>query len=187
MAGDAVGVLEGATHVIEGEASFWDILNFAPVIGYAGDKVAKGSGTATSTLEKVVDEAPNSGQARTVFRGERPSRSPDVVFEQGLQPKGTNTDLLRHVTGNQPDTNFIATSLRPRIAKGFAGKNGYIYVIRTKNGVNVNDTLGSKSPFPEQFEVAIPGGVSKGEIIGAFKMNNGDIVGDFIPNPSYPR
>ena len=109
------------------------------------------------------------------------------MFEQGLQPKGTNTDLLRHATGNQPDTNFIATSIRPRIAKGFAGKNGYVYVIRTKNGVDVNVILGSKSPFPEQFEVAIPGGVSNSEIMGAFKMHNGEIVGDFIPNPSYPR
>jgi hypothetical protein len=131
--------------------------------------------------------SPKNVQVRTVFRGERSSASPDVVFFRGLQPKGENTDLLRHVSNNQPDTNFIATSTKAEVAYGFAGKNGYTYVIRTKNGIDVNDALGSKSPFPEQFEIAIPGGVSNSEIMGAFKMHKGNTVGEFIPNPSHSR
>lgn len=132
--------------------------------------------------------APNSPQAQTLFRGERSSRTPVKVFEEGLPPKGTNADLEAHVAANLKDSNFIATSIRPAIAKGFAGKNGYVYVIRTERGIDVNATLGAKSPFPEQFEVAIPGGVKSSEVMGAFPMKNGEIAGEFVRNPGYqPR
>jgi hypothetical protein len=41
------------------------------------------------------------------------------------------------------------------------------------------------TPFPEQFEVAIPGGVANSEVMGAFPMKNGEIAGPFVPNPNY--
>jgi hypothetical protein len=128
---------------------------------------------------------PEGVQPQTVFRGERSSRTPVKVFEEGIPAKGTNADLEAHVAANLKDSNFVATSIRPAIAKGFAGKNGYVYVIRTKNGIDVNATLGAKSPFPEQFEVAIPGGVANSEVMGAFPMKNGEIAGPFVPNPNY--
>lgn len=139
-----------------------------------------------TTIPVAPSNAPTEGaQPRTVFRGERSSRTPVKVFEEGIPPKGTNADLEAHVAANLKDSNFVATSIRPAIAKGFAGKNGYVHVIRTQNGIHVNATLGAKSPFPEQFEVAIPGGVSNSEVMGAFPMKNGEIAGEFIRNPNY--
>jgi hypothetical protein len=135
----------------------------------------------------IAPGAPAPPQPRTVFRGERSSRTPEKVFEEGMPPKGGNTDLLRHLSGNQPDTNFLATSIRPEIAKGFAGKNGWLYVIRTEKGIDVNFKLGTKSPFPEQFEVAVPGGVKSCEVMGAFPMKSGEIAGPFIKNPNFGK
>ena len=126
-------------------------------------------------------------QPRTLFRGERSSRTSAKVFEEGLPPKGGNTDLHRHVSGTRPDTNFVATSIRPGIAKGFAGKNGWLYVNRSANGVDVNAVLGPKAPFPEQFEFAVPGGLRPGEVMGAFRMKNGKIAGPFVRNPNFGK
>ena len=108
-----------------------------------------------------------------------------MVFEKGLEAKGADTDLLRHVSANQIDTNFVATSRKIEIAEEFAGKNGFVFAIGSRRGVDVNATLGAKSPFPEQFEFAIPDGISNTEIIGAFSTSQGKISGDFIPNPNF--
>lgn len=45
--------------------------------------------------------------------------------------------------------------------------------------------LGNKSPFPEQLEHSIKGGVKGDEVIGAYKIKNGKMTGEFIPNPNY--
>ena len=71
------------------------------------------------------------------------------------------------------------------IAEGFAGKNGFVYEIDTSNYINVNESLGASSPFPEQVEFSIPGGVSPSEIKGAWVMEGGKLTGEFIPNPAY--
>jgi hypothetical protein len=110
---------------------------------------------------------------------------PEQVFGEGLLPKGENADLMEHVSGNTVGSNFIATSRSASIAEQFAGKNGYVYVIYSKRGVDVNNALGEASPFPEQEEVAIPNGVSSSEIIGAFAKSGGTVKGEFIPNPAY--
>jgi len=122
---------------------------------------------------------------QTVFRGERSSMTPSKAFEQGFQPKGTHNDLLKHVTSNTTPGNFVSTSSDRGIAEAFAGKNGYTYEIDTSNGRNVNNELGSKSPFPEQKEVAVQGGVKPSEIKGAHAMKNGKPTGEYISNPNY--
>ncbi|MBX9652923.1 enterotoxin A family protein [bacterium] len=124
-------------------------------------------------------------RTRTVFRGERASKSALVIFDNGLIAKGTNADLKAHLSRNLPDSYFIATSIRPAIAKGFAGRNGWLYVIRADNGIDVNAVLGPESPFPEQFEISIPGNIPASSIIGAFPMKNGKLNGAFIRNPKY--
>ncbi len=122
---------------------------------------------------------------KIVFRGERSSMDPSKVFEQGFQPKGTHSDLLQHVSSNTTPGNFISTSSEQSIAEDFSGKNGYVYEIETSSGRDVNAELGSKSPFPEQKEIAIEGGVKPNEIKGAHVMQNGKPTGKYIPNPNF--
>lgn len=122
---------------------------------------------------------------QTLFRGERSSVSPDVTFKQGFTPKGTHNNLEQHVTSNTTAGNFISTTSEKGIAQQFAGKNGYVYEIQTSNYVDVNKILGAKSPFPEQMEFSIPGGVSPSQIKGAWVMKGGKLTGEFIPNPGF--
>ncbi len=122
---------------------------------------------------------------QTLFRGERSSVSPDVAFKQGFTPKGTHNNLEQHVTSNTTAGNFISTTSEKGIAQQFAGKNGYVYEIQTSNYVDVNKSLGAKSPFPEQMEFSIPGGVSPSQIKGAWVMKGGKLTGEFIPNPGF--
>ena len=81
--------------------------------------------------------------------------------------------------------NFVSTSGDIVIATEFAGKNGYVYVIRTNNYVDINSTYGAGAYFPEQMEFSIPGGIKPYEIVGAYKKQGGKIIGDFIPNPNF--
>jgi hypothetical protein len=64
-----------------------------------------------------------------VYRGEKSSANPLQVFVFGLYSKDTNMDLLAHARNPLSDSGYIATSRSFDIANGFAGKNGYIYVI----------------------------------------------------------
>ncbi|MCW7542082.1 hypothetical protein OOT46_30260 [Aquabacterium sp. A7-Y] len=101
-----------------------------------------------------------------VYRGDRPSRPPNLVFSGGFRPKGTNLDLLAHARG-APDSGYVATSRSYSIAHAFAGKNGYVYTICIRNGVDVNGVLGNRSPYPEQQEIAVPGGISGSQVMWA--------------------
>ncbi|MBN8865913.1 MAG: hypothetical protein J0H92_21240 [Sphingobacteriales bacterium] len=40
-----------------------------------------------------------------------------------------------------------------------------------KNGVNVNQSLGTKSPHPNEFEVAVPNKIKSSDIIGSKPHN----------------
>ncbi len=151
--------------------------------------------TSTKVKEEITGTenaaGENAGQvqgteeSKILYRGERSSVDPDTVFKNGFQPKGTGTDLEQHVTSNTTAGNFISTSSSEKIADDFAGKNGYVYEIETSSYVDVNEILGSKSPYPEQMEFAIPGGVSSEQIKGAWVMRNGVRTGEFIPNPQF--
>jgi len=131
---------------------------------------------------RYIEEMPKT---RTLFRGERSSVDPDVAFEQGFKPKGTHNNLEQHVTSNTTAGDFISTTSEKGIAEQFAGKNGYVYEIETSNYIDVNKTLGAKSPFPEQMEFSVPGGVSSSQIKGAWVIKGGKLTGEFIPNPGF--
>ena len=122
-----------------------------------------------------------------LFRGERSSMTPERAFTEGFKPKGTHNDLLLHTTSNTTPGNFVSSSSKRGIAQDFAGRNGYLYEIDTPNGIDVNKALGSRSPFPEQFEHAIQGGVKGSEIKGSQKLSKGKLVGDYINNPNYKK
>jgi RHS repeat-associated protein len=121
-----------------------------------------------------------------LFRGD--SRSPETIFNEGFRPQGTDTDLCKHALTNEPST-FVSTSTSPNVARDFAQTQGegYVYTINSQpNGVNVNDALGASSPYPEESEVAVPGGISSTDIMGARQVgSDGNFVGPFTRNPSY--
>ncbi len=111
-----------------------------------------------------------------------------MVFEEGIKPKGTHDDALLHTKSNTTAGNFVSTTDQFDLARdGFAGKNGYVYVIETDNYVDINRTYGDKAYFPEQSEFSMPGGIKRSEIKGAYSKEKGVIVGDLIPNPNYGK
>lgn len=121
-------------------------------------------------------------QPKTLYRGERSSVTPDNVFNNGFSPKGTHNDALLHTQSNTTAGNFVSTTSDKSIAAGFAGKNGYVYKIKTNNYIDINSTYGNKVPFPEQKEFAIPGGIFASEVQGAYKKQKGTIIPEFISN-----
>ena len=46
--------------------------------------------------------------------------------------------IVAHIRSNTTPGNFVSTSLDINIAKDFAGKNGYVYEIKTTNYIDVN-------------------------------------------------
>ncbi|MEQ2390660.1 RHS repeat-associated core domain-containing protein, partial [Waltera intestinalis] len=134
-------------------------------------------------ISESVDESDSN--TKTLFRGDRASVVPDDVFKNGFKPKGTHNDALLHTKSNTTAGNFVSTSGDIVIATEFAGKNGYVYVIRTNNYVDINSIYGAGAYFPEQMEFSIPGGIKPYEIVGAYKKQGGKIIGDFIPNPNF--
>ena len=123
-----------------------------------------------------------------LYRGERPSMGPERVFALGIAPKGTNMDLLAATQSNTVGSYYVSTSRYMSVALDFAGgmtkRNGYVYVIGTERGIDVNMVLGDSSPHPYQAEVAIPGGIFPNEVLGVFPVVRGELSGVFIPNPA---
>ena len=68
-----------------------------------------------------------------------------------------------------------------------AMQEGYVYTIgRMQNGIDINAALGSRSPYPHEFEIAIPGGVPPENIHGAQLVgSDGNLSGPYILNPGY--
>jgi hypothetical protein len=152
---------------------------FDLTVGYVGDAIAESGVRGLSAINRA-------SKAKVLYRGERSTMSPDVVFENGFAPKGRHNDALLHTKSNTTAGNFISTTDKFELARdGFAGKNGYVYVIETNNYVDINVTYGGKAYFPQQFEFSIPGGINPSQIKGAYAKQSGKIVGDFIPNPNY--
>ena len=119
-----------------------------------------------------------------LFRGD--TRPPDVIFRDGFKPRGSSTDLQKHALDNaNPPSNFVSTTIVVEPAIAF-GKGKYVYVIDKRvKGVDVNKSLGRNSPFPGEAEIALPGGISSGDIIGARSILPGGNLGPLIPNPNY--
>ena len=105
-------------------------------------------------------------------------RSPDVIFNEGFQPRGDSTDLLAHALDNtNPPSAFVSTSQSADVAAGFSNQ---VYVVRPTGGINVNGALGSASPFPGELEVAVPGGIAPGNVRGVTIVSDG--VSHLNPN-----
>jgi hypothetical protein len=64
---------------------------------------------------------------------------------------------------------------------------GYLYTVAPQpDGIDVNEALGPISPFPDESEIAVPGGVSPQDVLGAQQIApDGSNIGQFIPNPGF--
>ena len=101
------------------------------------------------------------------FRGD--ARPPSTIFSKGFSARGSSMDIFAHALDNtRPPSAFISTSKSADIAAGF-GDN--IYVVRPRGGIDVNQVLGSRSPFPSELEIAVP-----------WRINPSDIRGLTLPN-----
>ncbi|UUE59858.1 enterotoxin A family protein [Pectobacterium aroidearum] len=121
------------------------------------------------------------------YRGD--SRDPNTIFNEGFQTRGSSNSLELHVADNtSPPSNFISTSKSQDVAAEFGSQfyteNGYIYAVKSNNGIDVNSVLGRNSPAGHELEVAIPGGVRPGNVLGATPVNADGTLGNYsILNP----
>jgi hypothetical protein len=90
-------------------------------------------------------------------------------------------NLLDHAKGETAETSgYVSTSYSREIAGEF--DSSHIYAVRSHSGVDVNIELGANSPYPEEAELAFPGGIRPGCISGCIMPS-----GDWIPNPRFGR
>gem|GEM_PF-3424047 len=131
-----------------------------------GRRVVNAADTAVDAARAATHAAPKAKEIVAdlpyTFRGD--PRSPDVIFKDGFQPRGTSDDIYLHAVDNKlPPSNFVPTSRSPGVAAGF---DPTVYTVRPRNGVDVNDALGPRSPYPDELEIAIPGGIAPSDIRG---------------------
>ncbi|OTP24823.1 RICIN domain-containing protein, partial [Enterococcus mundtii] len=131
-------------------------------------------------------------------------RGPEEIFLEGFVPHNAERtvyeyvwDLLDYVAGRTDTdvTPFVSTT-RPEI-----GPNGeirqwmpdmmfrtrYVYEIFAPGGIDVNASLGSGSPYPEQLEITFPGGIRREFIrsVRVYEGENLDELTEIIMNPYF--
>ena len=126
---------------------------------------------------KLTDDAITS-----TFRGD--NRPPSQIFDEGFEAVGYDLDLMRHASGESTNSGYVSTSQSPAVAGGFPdGLPTNVYEVRAPGGINVNDALGSSSPYPWELEIAYEGSIPSSCIVGCALRN-----GQWVPNPSFgPR
>lgn len=153
----------------------------------SGARIQEPSKTASTNNHEPSAPSPEQ-DAKYLYRGD--TRSPEVIFNEGFKSKGDSEDLLLHAyDNNTPPSNFISTSTSQDVAIDFGTayrtKKGYLYTLKTIPGRDVNKELGTKVPFPEEKEIAIPGKINSEDIMGVTPLNpDGSYVGYSIPNPN---
>ncbi|MGV9374218.1 scabin-related ADP-ribosyltransferase [Nonomuraea sp. NPDC003707] len=121
---------------------------------------------------------------RFLWRGD--DRHPDEIFEKGFHPKGDRVTLSMHQ--DQPyDSAFVSTTRSPNL--GLLRQQDYRYLIDAPGGLNLNRTLRRnklRNGYPDEREVAFPGGIDRRYIVGAQEVRRGrGTYRRFIPNPHY--
>ncbi|CAH4022831.1 unnamed protein product [Pieris brassicae] len=124
-------------------------------------------------------------------------RPPNEIFLEGFVPIVTRedpdweeTDLYGFAKNNHPSI-FVSTTKTQR------NKNKYVWTPRNSNrgiiyqyeiyapgGVDVNDSFSDASPWPNQMEVAFPGGIQNIYIRSARELHNGRVQRIWI-NPNF--
>ncbi|MEM9446870.1 MAG: RHS repeat-associated core domain-containing protein, partial [Verrucomicrobiota bacterium] len=173
--GQSIQTSEGAAKALGGAA-------VGGALAKAGQAL-KANQLSKSLTSGMGDDLAGSARG-TSFRGDKASLDVDTAFNKGIQPKGSNMDLEASAKStSQSNSGFVPTSKSEAIANEFGGKNGNVFTIQSDRGIDVNKTLGNKSPFPEQQEVAFPGGIKPNEIVGARSKK----TGEFRKNPNFKK
>ncbi|MYR56183.1 hypothetical protein GTY54_07935, partial [Streptomyces sp. SID625] len=123
---------------------------------------------------------------------------PQEVFRTGLRAPGRELpSVLDHVyhggsrdsvyVSATRDATYVERSLRmnPRGAAALDARYRWRYDLDVPGGIDVNATLGFASPYPDQREVLLPGGVAPHFVRGAQRMLNGRPFGPYTPNPGH--
>jgi len=119
-----------------------------------------GEGGDVGGADVSFDAPPTTNQSSYTYRGS--STSPDVVFDEGFAARGSSTDPYDHALDNtNPPSAYVSMSQSPAVAELF-GPN--VYVVRPSGGINVKQTLGHFSPFPDELEIAIPNKIAPSDI-----------------------
>lgn len=131
-------------------------------------------------------------------------RGPEEIFLEGFAPHNAERtiydylwNLLDYVAGRTDAevTPFVSTT-RPEI-----GPNGeimqwtpdsmfrtsHVYEIFAPGGIDINASLGSGSPYPEQLEITFPGGIRREFIrsVRVYEGDNLDELTEIIINPYF--
>lgn len=184
LAGRFTGDLIGLAIGTAGGVIAHRVLNGGNSNPFAG--VLGGKGT-----NQVDDVLPD-----TVYRGD--TRGPDKIFEEGFVPRspGSNVSLEDYVDLNTPSS-FVSTTKNPPSGTAVEGSPeyfgtaygeipGYVYTIDNPGGgIDVNKVYPGAA-FPNENEIAFPGGINTNCIIGCIPVApNGVSTGPLIPNPNY--
>ncbi|CAH4022825.1 unnamed protein product [Pieris brassicae] len=124
-------------------------------------------------------------------------RPPNEIFLEGFVPIVTRedpdweeTDLYGFAKNNHPSI-FVSTTKTQRNKKKYVwtprnANRGivYQYEIYAPGGVDVNDSFSDASPWPNQMEVAFPGGIQNIYIRSARELHNGRVQRIWI-NPNF--
>lgn len=123
-------------------------------------------------------------QDNIIYRGDI-RQDKQYYFRKGWKPNGTEVDLDK-TQKDSINSAYISTSKSPKVAELFGGGKGYYVIDNSKRlGIDIPETRSKltnylQPTFVREREVAMPGGVPPGDIIG-FK----DINGIFHKNPFY--
>ncbi len=117
-----------------------------------------------------------------VWRGD--SRSYSQIFKSGgFIPRGEYDDIIVNTIKANPNSAFVCTSQKKKVAKLFAQFDsdvGYIYKIKNPgNGVNVNKFFranGLKNPYSWQKEISFKGSIKIKYIKKVQMIKNGKII-----------
>ena len=134
------------------------------------------------------------------YRGD--SRSPDEIFSNGFQYRQNGTlsynSLLDYASTNNASP-YVSTSRDSTVAADFADPGGWVYEINTPRdrAIDVNHVLGEASPFSQEDEIAVAGGINAEDILRATNVNTGEVRENPYydepvdpptgPNPSAPE
>ncbi len=142
-----------------------------------------------ANVHKNEPEPPTTSEEEDyLFRGDR--KHPDEIFKHGFKSKGESNDLYLHaLNSNDPPSNFISTSpsrlTAADFATGYGTRGGYLYVLKSIPGHDVNLELGKMTPFSNEKEFAVHHKIHPEDILGMTPLKpDGSYVGHSIPNPN---
>ncbi|MGW8430323.1 scabin-related ADP-ribosyltransferase [Curtobacterium citreum] len=150
------------------------------VVARATDAVARGRRSYIAIRDAVRLRV--RGGTRPLWRSD--NRDPSEIFEHGFTPHRPDGDVdLWEYAARNPPSQYVSTTTDPSLFKQWP--TDYRYTIADPgHGVDVNATLGARSPFPHEQEIAFPGGVQPQYVTGAHPVLPGGQLGEWIPNPS---